>query len=183
MTNPPTPFNKGGLRGILLVIGSWSLVIVLLGCGGKEAVKGTKGGKELSLAPEFVLADLDGKEVKLSDFKKKVVILDFWATWCVPCKQEIPDFIELYDRYREKGFEIVGISLDRGGPEVVRSFAVDYGISYTLLMDDGKVQKEYGPIEYIPTTFVLDKEHRIYKKYVGKKSKEVFEEDLRTLLD
>ena len=145
-------------------------VSFLMGCGGKEAVKVTKGEKGLSVAPEFILADLVGKEVKLSDFKKKVVILDFWATWCGPCKKEIPDFIELYDRYKEKGFEMVGISLDRGGPEVVKVFAEKYGINYTLLMDDGKVQNEYGPIQYIPTTFVLDKNGILRREWRGPKA-------------
>ena len=159
------------------------LVSFFVGCGGYKGVKETKEDKSLPKAPEFVLVNLEGKEVKLSDFKKKkVIILDFWATWCGPCRREIPDFVELYDKYQKKGFEMVGISLDQAGPEVVEAFAEEYEINYTLLMDDGKAQKEYGPIRSIPTTFVLDRNHRIYKKYVGFRPKEVFEEDIRTLL-
>jgi len=172
-----------GRRGRLPYLLPTLYCLLILGCGGKQEVRETKEEEGLPKAPAFVLVDLDGKEVKLFDFKKKkVVILNFWATWCAPCRKEIPDFVELYDQYGKKGFEMVGISLDQGGPEVVKSFAEKYEVNYTLLMDDGKAQKEYGPIDAIPTTFILDKNHRIYKKYRGFRPKEVFEKDIRTLL-
>jgi cytochrome c biogenesis protein CcmG/thiol:disulfide interchange protein DsbE len=158
------------------------IISILVSCGGHNGVKETKEDKTLPKAPAFTLVDLEGKEVKLNDFDKKVVIVDFWATWCGPCRREIPDFVKLYDEYKDEGFEMVGISLDRGGPEVVRNFAKKYGVNYTMLMDDGKARKEYGPIGGIPTTFVLDRHHRIYKKYIGFRSKKTFENDIRTLL-
>jgi len=132
-------------------------------------------------APDFALRDLDGKEVKLADFKGKVVILDFWATWCPPCVKEIPHFIELYREYKEQDFAMVGISVDRG-IGVVKSFAQQHQVNYPILMADGKVQQAYGGIRSIPTTFVTDKEGRIQRYYVGYRDKAVFEADIKALL-
>ena len=136
-------------------------------------------------APEFVLKDLNGNVVKLSDFKtKKVIILNFWATWCGPCRMEIPQLIEFYNQYQGDGVEIVGISVDRGGNaiEKVRKFSSQYNVNYPLLMFSNKVVQDYGGIRAIPTTFVLDRNMKIFKKYQGYRSKEVFEEDIKVLL-
>jgi cytochrome c biogenesis protein CcmG/thiol:disulfide interchange protein DsbE len=136
-------------------------------------------------APDFVLKDLEGNDVKLSDFnKEKVIILDFWATWCGPCRWEIPHFVELYNEYGKDGVEIVGISVDRGGNAVekVKNFASQHNVNYTLLMFTDKVVQDYGGIRSIPTTFVLDRNQMIYRKYVGYRSKDVFDKDIKDLL-
>ncbi len=137
------------------------------------------GGKP---APAFTLQDLEGNNVSLADFKGKVVILDFWATWCPPCIKEIPDFIDLYEQYKDKGFAMVGISLDQAGISVVKSFAQRFKINYPILMNDGRVDKAYGGITSIPTTFVIDSAGNIRKKYVGYIEKSVFEADIKALL-
>jgi len=133
-------------------------------------------------APSFTLQDLNGKTVSLSDFKGKVVVLDFWATWCPPCVKEIPHFIELHEQYKDKGFAIVGISVDRGGISVVKSFVQKYRVNYPILMTDGQVDKAYGGIPSIPTTFVIDSAGNIRQKYVGYREKAVFEADIKALL-
>ncbi len=133
-------------------------------------------------APSFALQDLDGKTVSLSDFKGKVVVLDFWATWCPPCVKEIPHFIELHEQYKDKGFAMVGISLDREGVGVVKSFVQKYQVNYPILMTDGQVDKAYGGIPSIPTTFVIDSVGNIRQKYVGYNDKAVFEADIKKLL-
>ena len=133
-------------------------------------------------APSFTLRDLNGKQVSLSDFKGKVVVLDFWATWCPPCVIEIPHFIELYEQYKDRGFAMVGISLDRQGVSVVKSFARKYQINYPILMTDGRVDRAYGGITGIPTTFVIDSAGNIRQKYVGYRDKAVFEADIKALL-
>jgi len=133
-------------------------------------------------APSFTLQDLNGKTVSLSDFKGKVVVLDFWATWCPPCVMEIPHFIELYEQYKDKGFAMVGISLDREGVSVVKSFARKYRINYPILMTDGRIDKVYGGITGIPTTFVIDSAGNIRRKYIGYRDKAVFEADIKALL-
>jgi len=133
-------------------------------------------------APSFTLQDLNGKPVNLSDFKGKVVILDFWATWCPPCVMEIPHFIELHEQYKDRGFAMVGISLDRQGVGVVESFVQKYRVNYPILMADGQVDKAYGGITGIPTTFVIDAAGNIRQKYVGYRDKAVFEADIKALL-
>jgi peroxiredoxin len=137
------------------------------------------GGKP---APSFTLQDLNGKQVSLSDFEAKVVILDFWATWCGPCVVEIPHFVELYEQYKDQGFAMVGISVDRKGASVVKSFAQKHQVNYPILMTDGQVEKAYGDITGIPTTFVIDSAGKIRRKYVGYRDKAVFEADIKALL-
>jgi cytochrome c biogenesis protein CcmG/thiol:disulfide interchange protein DsbE len=140
-------------------------------------------GPSAKSAPSFTLQDLNGKQVSLSDFKGKVVILDFWATWCPPCVKEIPHFIALYEQYKDQGFAIVGISVDREGISVVKSFARKYQVNYPILMTDGQVDKAYGGIPSIPTTFVIDSAGNIRQKYVGYRDKAVFEADIKALLE
>ncbi len=140
-------------------------------------------GPSAKSAPSFTLQDLNGKQVSLSDFKGKVVVLDFWATWCPPCVMEIPHFIELYEQYKEQGFAMVGISVDRGGISVVKSFARKYQVNYPILMTDGQVDKAYGGIPSIPTTFVIDSAGNIRQKYVGYREKAIFEADIKALLE
>jgi len=133
-------------------------------------------------APSFTLQDLKGNQVSLSDFKGKVVILDFWATWCPPCVREIPHFIELYEQYKDQGFAMVGISLDHQGVSVVKSFVQKYRVNYPILMTDGRVDRAYGGITYIPTTFVIDAAGNIRQKYVSYQDKAVFEADIKAFL-
>jgi len=131
-------------------------------------------------APDFSLKDLEGRMVKLSDFKGKVVILDFFATWCPPCKAEVPDFINLQNSYGDKDFTMVGVALvDQND---ARAFVSRMGINYPVLLGDEAVNSVYGPIRAIPTTFVIDRNLRVAKIYVGYKAKEVFEADVRELL-
>jgi cytochrome c biogenesis protein CcmG/thiol:disulfide interchange protein DsbE len=133
-------------------------------------------------APAFTLMDLNGKKVSLSDFKGKVVILDFWATWCPPCVREIPHFIELYKEYKDNGFAMVGISVDQQGINVVKAFNQRFKINYPILMADSQISRAYGNITGIPTTFVIDPAGKIYRMYVGYRSKSVFETDIKKLL-
>jgi cytochrome c biogenesis protein CcmG/thiol:disulfide interchange protein DsbE len=136
--------------------------------------------EDISVAPDISLNDMNGKLVQLSESKGKVIILDFFATWCPPCRQEIPDFVELQKQYGDKGFVMVGVSLTPAGD--VRPFAEKMGINYTVLIGDDKANAAYGPIRSIPTTFVIDKEFNIVRKYIGYKAKETFEADIKEFL-
>jgi len=135
-----------------------------------------------SQAAEFELADVAGTKVHLSDFKGKVVILDFWATWCGPCRVEIPEFVKLQDKYRDKGLAIVGLSLDAEGASVVRPFAKEHDINYTMLLATDDTARLYGGIVGIPTTFILDRQGRIVKKFVGVVPPETLEQAIQPLL-
>ena len=118
-------------------------------------------------APDFTLKSVSGKKITLSSYRGKVVILDFWATWCPPCKAEIPDFIKLYSKYKKDGFQMLGISVDQGGLVDVKPFMKDYGINYPIMLATESVVREYGGIRGIPTTFVIDKAGRIVDKFEG----------------
>lgn len=135
-----------------------------------------------SAAPGFTLKDINGRNVSLSDFKGKVIILDFWATWCPPCREEIPDFIALQNEYGKKGLQILGISVDREGLKAVKPFYENMKMNYPVLLTDGKIEAAYGGIRGIPTTFIIDKNGKIVKKYVGFQPKSVFEKDIKGLL-
>ena len=108
--------------------------------------------------------------------------MDFWATWCPPCRAEIPHFVELYSEYKEKGLEIIGVALDRSGAKAIEPFKKANNINYTLLIGNDTVSDLYGGIMSIPTTFVIDKNGIIRKRYIGYRDKEVFEKDILELL-
>ena len=131
-------------------------------------------------APDFSLSTIDGDTVSLSDFKCKVIILDFFASWCPPCREEIPDFVDLQKRYGSKGFTMIGVSLV--SQKDSKSFASRMGINYPVLVDNGKVSALYGPVRSIPTTFVIGRDFKIAKMYIGYRPKDVFEKDVAELV-
>ncbi len=137
----------------------------------------------LKAAPPWELKSVDGKFVKLSDFKGNVVILDFWATWCGPCRREIPGFVALQKRYGDKGLAIVGVSLDEEGPRVVKPFISKFEIKYPIVMANENIVREYGGIEAIPTTFVIDRKGMIVGKHLGYEEKQQFEAEIKPLLN
>ncbi|MDZ4815938.1 MAG: TlpA disulfide reductase family protein [Verrucomicrobiota bacterium] len=134
------------------------------------------------MAPAWELKDIDGKTVKLSDFKGKVILLDFWATWCPPCREEIPGFINLQKKYGDKGVVIIGVSVDEGGPDVVKKFAQKLGVNYPMLMASPELPDQYGGIEGIPTTFIIDKTGKIVDIHVGMTPEAEFEKIIKGLL-
>jgi peroxiredoxin len=133
-------------------------------------------------APTWKLQSFDGKSVSFDDFKGKVVILDFWATWCGPCREEIPGLIDLQKKYEKQGLAVVGISLDGGGAEVVKAFVTKVGMNYAVLLGNDKVQQAFGGIDAIPATFVIDRRGHIVKKYVGLVEKKQLEAVTKPLL-
>jgi thiol-disulfide isomerase/thioredoxin len=133
-------------------------------------------------APAWELKDVNGKTVKSSDFAGKVVVLDFWATWCPPCKAEIPGFVELQKQYGDKGLVVVGVSLDEQGPEVVTPFMKQFSMNYPVVMGDAKIVQAFGGIRGIPTTFVIDRSGKIVSRRVGFAPKETFEKEILPLL-
>lgn len=135
-----------------------------------------KAEQMMKFAPDFTIKDLEGNEISLSDYQGNVVVLNFWATWCPPCRQEIPGFIEVYEKYKDQGMVILGVSVDSKGPMVVKQFADKYEINYPLAMATQKMYNDYDPGEYIPATFIIDRQGKIQDKHVGFLDKERLED-------
>ena len=145
----------------------------------KPVVKDTTARKT---APEFALKDSTGKVIHLADYKGKVVLLDFWATWCGPCNIEIPWFAEFERKYKVRGFEVVGISMDEDGWKVIQPFATEKSINYRILLGDDKTGDQYGGIEALPTTFVIDREGKIASVHVGLGGRKEFQDAIEKVL-
>jgi len=136
----------------------------------------------LEPASDFELKSLDGRAVKLSDFRGKVVVLNFWATWCAPCRVETPWLVDLYRQYKERGLEVVGVSMDDGDQEHVSDFVKEMGINYTVLTGNHAVGDAYGGARFLPQTFFIDRNGKIIKHSIGIKSKSDFEEAIKQSL-
>src|SRR5215204_6301275 len=134
-------------------------------------------------AMDFAIKDLDGKDVKIADHKGKVILLNFWATWCGPCKAEIPGFVELQEKYKDK-LTIVGYSVDDTA-ELAKAFAAEYKMNYPILLGEGRedVQDAYGPIWGIPASFLISKDGKVCRKHMGIAPKAVFEKEIVALLE
>jgi len=174
------------------------LLAVTAGCGAATesktttAVKAEKSVKsvtskpavdtsDLQAAPAWALTDLAGKPVTSESLKGKVVIVDFWATWCGPCRAAIPHLVELHKAYKDKGFEVVGVSVDQK-PETVQAFVTQHEIPYTIVMQTSKVINDFGGIRGIPTAFIISQDGKIYRKIVGLVPREQYEKDVIALL-
>jgi peroxiredoxin len=186
----------------------WMTILIAIGCGQKGKMKeatrpseivnkmmGTNKSKRPDYAikaPDFTLRTVQGELFKLSENRGKVIMLNFWGTWCGPCRREIPDFNKLHAKYQKDGLEIVGITLTSGSSKNILQFMNAWDMEYTVLTDidnneTQKVTSIYGraigkPITGIPTTLIIDQEGYIVKGYIGPRSEEVFYKDLQPLL-
>lgn len=137
---------------------------------------------DLGAAPEFALRTLDGGELTAAALKGKVVVVDFWATWCPPCVDEIPGYIELQKKHGEAGLVIIGVSFDRRGADHVRKFAGRMGVNYALVMGGDEIAELFGGFDALPTTFLIDREGRLRHRKVGAMAHEEYEKLLLPLL-
>ncbi|MCB2203626.1 TlpA family protein disulfide reductase [bacterium] len=133
-------------------------------------------------APEFSLKDKDGKVYSLESLKGKVVVLNFWATWCPPCKAEIPDLKRVYDKYGEKGVEILGVSLDNKGWSVLKPFVEKWDINYPIVLGGIDIARDYGNVRSIPTTFIINREGKVIDRHVGSIKEDVLVSKFEKLL-
>lgn len=147
-----------------------------------EAAEKKRGSAEYNNSYNFTAEKLDGSPLRLFDFKGKVVIINLWDTWCPPCRMEIPDFIDLYAQYQDKGFVMLGLAFGQNGRQAVEEFVQNNGVNYINGYVNQDVIARFGQPRGIPTTFVMDQNGNIYKKYVGYTEKSVFAADIRALL-
>lgn len=133
-------------------------------------------------APDFTLPQLDGHDLRLSSYRGKVVLLDFWATWCDPCREEIPHFVDLQQRYGDRGLQIIGVSMD-DSPDPVRPFYQQFHMNYPVVMGTAQTGAMYGGILGLPIAFLITRDGHIYTKHIGATPAEVFEKEIKSLLE
>ncbi len=141
-----------------------------------------KGQLMGNLAPDFELQTLDGRNLKLSDLRGKAVLLNFWATYCEPCKVEMPWFVELQKEYGPQGFQIVGVSMDDASTEDVAKFAKEMGVNYPIVLGKESVSESYGGVGVLPTTFFVDRNGRLIAREFGLQSRSVFVDHIKKAL-
>ena len=132
-------------------------------------------------APDFTVTDIDGKKITLSDYRGKVVLLDFWATWCTPCRAEIPHFVEMQEKYGPQGFQVIGISMDDDA-KPVREFYQQFKINYPVAIGDDKLAERFGGVLGLPVNFIIDREGRIHSRYLGATDVAVLDNKISYLL-
>jgi cytochrome c biogenesis protein CcmG, thiol:disulfide interchange protein DsbE len=118
-------------------------------------------------APAFNVKSVEGKAVRFSDYRNRPVIVDFWATWCVPCRASMPHLSSMQERYGKNGLAVIGMSVDESGPAPVKKFASGLGVKFTIAMANDEVLDAYGPIRSIPTTFFINRKGEIVRRVVG----------------
>jgi thiol-disulfide isomerase/thioredoxin len=133
-------------------------------------------------APEFELTSLDGKRVKLSDFRGKAVLLNFWATWCEPCKVEMPWFVELQKKYGNDGLVVLGVAMDDTETSKIAQFASEMGVNYPVLLGTDQVSEDYGNVQYLPTSFYIDREGKLVGKGTGLLGRDEIEQNVQKAL-
>ncbi len=133
-------------------------------------------------APDFTLESVDGKSVRLSDFRGKGVLLNFWATWCQPCKIEMPWFAELQKQYGPQGLQIVGVAMDDASPKEIGDFAKDLGVNYPILVGKEAVGDAYGGVQFLPATFYIGRDGKVVEKVFGLKGRGEIEDNIKRAL-
>ena len=144
---------------------------------------GSITGVRSQSAPDFQLVDLrTGRKVQLSDFRGKAVVLNFWATWCPPCKAEIPWFVAYQNQYGSRGLQVIGVAMDDAGKDVILKFADDLHINYLVLQGTNKVADDYGGVEGLPTTFYIGRDGRVVARTIGEPDRGEIEDDIKLAL-
>jgi cytochrome c biogenesis protein CcmG/thiol:disulfide interchange protein DsbE len=167
-------------RGLALIVVVAGLYFMTRQHGVPHGIGGAGTG-EYSLAPNFSLPDLAGRRLDLSSYRGKVVLLDFWATWCDPCREEVPHFVELQKKYGGQGLQIVGISMD-DGPEAVRDFYQRFKMNYPVVMGNAETGELYGGVLGLPIAFLIGRDGRITAKHIGATDISVLENEIANLL-
>jgi thiol-disulfide isomerase/thioredoxin len=164
---------RTGLKGMLVVL--FFIMAVLAGAADVEAAKKMPRFSKKNVA--------DGSVVNSDDYKGKVLLVNFWATWCPPCRKEIPYLIRLQEKYREKGFSVIGISLDEGGRRLVNKFISKLKVNYPVILGNTRITRGFGGVIGIPVSFVVDRDGNLVKRLDGYISEKVLEQELSKLFE
>ena len=180
----PPPARGGGRNPLVLVV--VALVVAGMLYFGFHAARRSDrvpGITKATPAPDFTLESLDGKNMRLSDLRGKAVLLNFWATWCAPCKIEMPWFVELQNQYGSQGLQIVGVAMDDSSKEDIAKFAKDMGVNYPVLLGKEAVGEAYGGVPALPETFFIGRDGKIVDKIIGLKGKADIEDAIKEALN
>lgn len=170
------------------------LIVIIIGCEKKEKVGSDKNNENVfpllsvqtreGFVPDFSWNGADGKTNNFDSFRKEVTLINFWATWCSPCRKELPDLIAISEEFASKGVKIIGISTDKGTNVIseVNDFVRENKVTYPNVVDNGELASAFGNIRGIPTTFLINKEGKIVDRFVGIRTKEFFVEQINQLL-
>jgi len=169
------------VRKVLAISAAAVLIALLAACTDVHA--NVKAERDRHAAPDFALKDNTGRTLKLSDYRGKVVLLNFWATWCEPCQVEIPWFIDFQQKYKDRDFAVIGVSMDDDGWDAVKPFVDRQKINYRVVIATEEVSARYGSIESLPTTFMIDRAGRIAAMHIGLKSRTTYQNDIVHLID
>ena len=150
---------------------------------GASAADATAADKAGTMAANFALKGADGKDIQLADYKGKVVLLNFWATWCGPCKVEIPWFIEFNKTYKDRGLAVVGVSMDDDGWKSVKPYIAEKKLDYPVVIGNDDISKLYGGVDSLPTTFIIDRSGKIAFVHMGLVGKDTYQKEILSLLD
>jgi thiol-disulfide isomerase/thioredoxin len=189
---PVPPAGRAGNRSPLALVVVAIVISGMLYFGYHQARRspsanlsgGLRSGTRLSKsAPDFTLVSLDGKNMRLSDLRGKAVLLNFWATWCGPCKIEMPWFVELQNEYGSQGLQIVGVAMDDSGKDEIAKFAKEMGVNYPVLLGKEDVGDEYGGVPALPESFFISRDGKIVDKIIGLRGRAEIEDAIKKALN
>jgi thiol-disulfide isomerase/thioredoxin len=184
--SPDQPSSKGTRNPLILVVVAF-VAASMLYFGYHQARRTGAGSSprltQSSLAPDFSLESLDGSSLRLSDLRGKAVLLNFWATWCGPCKIEMPWFVDLQKQYGSQGLQIVGVAMDDASKEDIGKFAKDMGVNYPILIGKESVGDQYGGVPALPESFLISRDGKIVDKIIGLRGKAEIEDAVKKALD
>lgn len=160
--------NAAGLKKLLLFLLIVISTAIGFSCNSQQPAKGISPVKIGETAPDFLLTDINGKNIALSSYRGKIILLEFWAAWCSPCRAAVPALVQMQERYRDKGFVVLSVSMDTGNDKVsmLSEFSREFSINYPVLLDDNKIARTYK-VTSIPTSYIIDREGKVIDFYMG----------------
>jgi peroxiredoxin len=172
--------------GVTFVVTMVAVLMMLFAVERAARSTGQHGGRSANVkdepAPDFTLHSIDGETIRLSDFRGKAVLLNFWATWCAPCRIEMPWFVEMQDKYEAEGLQVVGVAMDDSSPNDIEKFAYDLRVNYPILVGEDTVGNAYGGLQFLPATFYIGRDGKVVDKVFGLKTRNEIEKDIKKAL-